>query len=261
MHSTEEIIIHIKNKNMLEDLIADMNKGKKFVDPFVFDSESLKISFLQNFGIDHNNFVQSFYFDKNTNIHISESVFGYIWVSTLGLITSRKLSDNSYVNACISQCSLLKIIIEKQIILVSSNDVYNINSPSYSQLTELSISFYHNVVFYLELFIKAYLSLNNVPFNKNHNLRVLFDVVEKFIADNQSIHPVLNIIIDNFKSVLEHIESAKDKSSKPLIIEHFIKYDDNPSDTTILQYDINSLNSTLKTIEVSGDFIIIEAGI
>lgn len=58
-------------------------------------------------------------------------------------------------------------------------------------------------------------------------------------------------IIAEFKKVLKYIESIPGEFK-----EHFVKYDDNSEDDTVIHFNIDSLNEIQKTIDMSNDFII-----
>ena len=76
--------VNIKKQIELNHLIINLKNGEKFASAFIFDSIDLYNQFFWALGINVDDFRNdNYYFDKARNIHISESLDGYVWISTV----------------------------------------------------------------------------------------------------------------------------------------------------------------------------------
>jgi hypothetical protein len=227
----------VSKQSDLDELIKGIFGQRPFANQFKFSERDLFIRLLESLKINHEDFTQKyFYYDSPRRLHISESELGYVWISTYGLIARRKTTTNRTVNACLNQYFVVSLLFKKAIDTVQDERVYDIDSSSNGFLRELSPVIFHNLTFYIEVFCKAYLSLTHteVPHtNKQHN-NSLFQIM----------------ILDPLYKFVDHISSLPGDFK-----EHFIKYDDNPLDDTIIIFEREELAGMTSTLELSIDFI------
>ena len=108
-------IINITNHEELVYLIRRFKNGPNFARAFRFESNSLKLQFFESIGVDLESFCKLyFYYDKTKNIHISESEFGYLWISTLGLVSPFRFIKDKTISAFESQHFTLSLLITVQ---------------------------------------------------------------------------------------------------------------------------------------------------
>jgi len=175
----------------------------------------------------------------------------YIWISTVGLVANGKSTTNSMVNSCLSQYLVLSLLFEKAIELINDESIYDIDSYSSGKLTELSPAIYHNLIFYIEVFCKAYLSLTKTEFPFTHSLPLLYKKTVKTMNSNKHNDSLFQILIlDRIYNFVNHIENMP-KGFK----EHNIKYNDNYLDNTVFLYDNDGLIEMSYILEYSNDFI------
>lgn len=93
--------IKISTSKELQALLTRFHNGPPFAAAFEFATEKLWKKFATAINIDLEKFENCYcYFNKNSNIHISESEMGYVWISTMGLVAKSRITDNKYINAC-----------------------------------------------------------------------------------------------------------------------------------------------------------------
>lgn len=252
MNTKDEEYIYINNQNDLKYLIERIEKGPLFAEAFKFDNNEIFIELLNYFEIDYKEFKKRyFYFDKKRDLHISESEFGYTWISTYGLVAKGKSSCNKFVNSCNNQYIVVSLLFEKAKEICESDRVYDVDGYKFGYLSKLTPALFHNVLFYIEVFSKAYLSLSGVNVPHTHELAKLFAKVNKTIYIKNHNDTIFQAhIIAEFEKVVEYIESIPGGFK-----EHFVKYDDNSEDGTVIRFNIDSLDEIQKTIDISNDFI------
>lgn len=252
MNTNDKEYSCINNQNDLNYLIENIEKGPHFAKKFKFNNYEFFIELLNHFDIDYTEFKKRyFYFDKELDLHISESEFGYIWISTFGLVSKGKSTNNKFVNSCNNQYTVVSLLFEKAKEICESDKVYDVDGYQFGYLSKLTPALFHNVLFYIEVFGKAYLSISNVNVPHVHKLTILFEKINKTMykkGHNDTIFQAQ--IIAEFKKVLDYIESIPGDFK-----EHFVKYDDNSGDDTVIHFNIDSLNEIQKTIDMSNDFI------
>lgn len=252
MNTNDKEYNYINNKNDLKYLIERIENGPHFAEAFKFDNNKIFIELLNYFDIDYKEFKKGyFYFDENRDLHISESEFDYTWISTYGLVAKGKSTKNKSVNSCNNQYTVVSLLFEKAKEICENDGFYDVDGYKFGYLSELTPALFHNVLFYIEVFSKAYLSLSGVNVPHIHELAKLFAKVNKTIyrkGHNDTIFQAY--IIAEFEKVIEYIESIPGGFK-----EHFVKYDDNSEDNTIIRFNIDSLNEIQKTIDMSNDFI------
>ena len=104
MHHSEVNVHDINTQRDLEELVVRINNGPPIMGAFNFPKEELWIEFLAKCQISEDVFNQTYsFYDPGRKLHISESYDGYIWISTLGIVPSKKHTKNKTINAFCSQ--------------------------------------------------------------------------------------------------------------------------------------------------------------
>lgn len=110
---------------------------------------------------------------------------------------------------------------------------------------------FHNVLFYVEVFGKPYLSLSKISVPHTHNIEPLYKKVINTVfmkKHNDTIFQA-KVIID-FLRIIAYIKTIPGDFKK-----HFVKDDNNHDDFTIINFDFFSLSEIYDTIILSRDFI------
>ena len=95
MSDEEENFIVISSEAELLDLVGKIKMSLVFADTFKFGSEELFDKLLENLGIHVQEFVNKpFYHSVDEDLVISKSSDGYVLISTMGLVSRKKISDN-----------------------------------------------------------------------------------------------------------------------------------------------------------------------
>ncbi len=247
-----EKYILISDRADLEDLISQINANKEFAYLFKFSEKELFIGLLESLEINYDEFTTKYYyFNVPKKLHISESEFGDIWVSTLGLVAKNKVTKNSAVNSCLNQYTVISILLEKAMDTIKDESVYDIDSHNSGLLSKLSPAIFHNLTFYLEVFCKAYLSLSGASVPHTHKLSSIYSKTVEVMVCNSHDNSLFQIlIIDPFYKLVDHL------SKIPIgFKEQFIKYDDNPMDDSVIMFELASLAEMRSVLELSADFI------
>lgn len=252
MEEDNEKYHHISKQTDLEDLIKTIDKGILIAKKFKFDRRDLFIKLLESLKVDYENFSNTYYyFDKSRNLHISESEFDYVWISTYGLIANDKPSNNRAINSCLTQYLVISLLFEEAIKITNDDRVYDIDSYSSARLNELSSAIFHNLTFYIEVFCKAYLSLTNTKSPHSHSLSFLYNKTVSTMVDNNHNDSLFQILVlDPLYKFVDHIRTIPGNFK-----EQFIKYDDNPLDDTVILFDQAGLIEMKIILELSIDFI------
>lgn len=252
MDQENEKFITISEQDDLDYLIKRIENGPLFANAFKFKERSFFQSLLEYLNIDDEDFRENyFHYDKTRNLHISESEFQYVWISTYGLIAKGKETDNNLVNACVNQYTVLSLLFNKAIEVAGNKNVYDVDGYNFGYLSRLSPALFHNILFYIEVFGKAYLSLNGAKVPFTHDLSEVYSLVTKIMFQkkhNDSLFHVL--VVDEFKKVIEYISSIPGDFK-----EHFVKYDDNSGDSTVILFDPEYLKGVQSTVDISNDLI------
>lgn len=247
----EEFAI-ISNLEDLNELLEKFNQKELFAYKFKFESRDYFLKLLTFLGINTEEFeTKYYYFNISKNLHISESEFGYVWISTYGLIAMKKPSNNSYINAFKNQNTVISLLFERAIELSQSQKIYDIDSYNFSKLSVLTPAIFSNVIFYIELFCKAYLNLtgNNVP--HTHKLKLLYQkTIETMTQKSHKDTLFQFIILDPLSKIIEHINKIPGDFK-----EQFVKYDDNIYDDTVIIFNTEELIKMQNVLDVSYDFI------
>ncbi|MEB2782160.1 hypothetical protein U3A58_17340 [Algoriphagus sp. C2-6-M1] len=247
----EEFIL-VTDQTHLEELITRISEGEQFAYQFKFSERDFFIKLLGSLRINYEDFTTKYYhFDANRRLHISESEFGYVWISTVGLIAKNKSTTNRAVNSCLNQHTVISMLLKESIEVVQDERVYDIDSYKFGLLANLSPAIYHNLAFYVEVFCKAYLSLTGTQAPKSHKLSLIYQkTVEAMISKSHNDSLFQISVLDPLYSFVDHLGKIPGDFK-----EHFIKYDDNPQDDTVILFEVPKLIEMTYLLELSADFI------
>lgn len=248
----DEKYVIISNQEDLKELLEKFIQKELFAYKFKFESREYFLELLSLLHIRIEEFeINYYYFNSSQNLHISESEFGYVWISTYGLIAMNKPTNNNSVNSFKNQFTVISLLLDKAIDLSKSDKIYDVDSYNFGELSVLTPAIFHNVIFYIELFCKAYLNLTDNKVPHTHKLKILHQkVIETMINKNHSDTLFQFIILDPLYKIIEHINKIPGNFR-----EQFVKYDDNINDDTIIIYDTNELFKMKNVLDVSYDFI------
>tara|TARA_R110002012_G_scaffold81474_1_gene206281 strand:+ start:6783 stop:7334 length:552 start_codon:yes stop_codon:yes gene_type:complete len=180
MEENNEKIFTISKQDDLDKLISRIENGPLFANSFKFEDRAYFHSLLKYLEIEGVKFREKyFHFDKTRNLHISESESQHIWISTYGLIAKEKETKNNLVNACVNQYSVLSIVIDKAIEVTGKKDVYDVDGYNFGYLSTLPPALFHNILFYIEVFGKAYLKLSGAKPPLTHELSKIYALVKE----------------------------------------------------------------------------------
>lgn len=242
----------ISKQSHLTELLNRISKSEPFAYSFKFSERDLFISLLESLKVRYEDFTKKyFHYDSLRKLHISESEFGYVWISTSGLVPRKKATSNRAVNSCLNQYLVISLLFEKAIEVVKDERVYDIDSHSSGLLSELSPAIFHNLTFYIEVFCKAYLSLTKTEVPHSHSLSLLYQKVVETMFSNKHNDSLFQIrVLDPLYKFVDHIGKIPGNFK-----EHFIKYDDNPLDDTVILFEHEGLVEMKIILELSVDFI------
>lgn len=251
MNENSEKFIYISKQDDLDYLVKRIDSGPLFAEAFKFE-EDFFLNLLEYLNVEYEEFKKSyFYYDKSRNLHVSESEFKYVWISTFGLVVKGKATDNNLVNACANQYTVLSLLFDKSIEVSENKNVYDVDGYSFGYLSELTPALFHNTLFYIEVFCKAYLSLSGAEVPRIHELSKIYSLVIKTMYEKNHNDTIFRaLIVDEFKKVIEYITSIPGDFK-----EQFVKYDDNPEDGTVIVFDPEYLKAIRYTFVISHDLI------
>lgn len=249
---TKDHAFTIKDDEDLKFLTHRFLNGPAFALGFVFENDDLYTRFFESVGISVDEFQSKYYyFDKGKNIHISESEYGFVWISTMGLVATSRVTTNNFVNAFLSQVPIIINLLEESIKICDNEDVYDIESYAYEQVEKLTLSIFHNLVFFSEILLKSYISLQGEKVPRTHKLQTLLEctklTVYKNNHDNTLFHAYIFPIIED--EVL-HISSIPGGFK-----EQYVKYDDNAHDTTVIAFSSELFAQIRDFVIISEDII------
>lgn len=236
----------------VNELLKRISNKQIFAQKFKFLKRQLFISLLELLNITIQEFEEKyFYYDHLRKLHISESEFGYIWISTSGLVPTSKPTTNKEVNSCLSQYLVISLLFKEAIDLTKNENVYNVDSYGSARLGELSTTIFHNMTFYIEVFCKAYLSLTDIKAPHSHNLSLLYKKTVDTMVNSKHDNSLFQILVlDPLYKFVNHIGTIPGNFK-----EQFIKYNDNPLDDTVILFDSIGLVQMTSILELSIDFI------
>ena len=155
------------------------------------------------------------------------------------------------LNACYSQFTVVSLLFEHILDICSKENVFDIDGYNFGELRTLNSALFHNILFYFEIFGKAYLSLSNVKYNWNHKLDNLYKRVINTMFDKQHNDTLFNLaIIMEFIKNIEYLKTIPGDFK-----EEYVKYNSNPGDSTIINFNVQSLHDLYQTIKLSNEFL------
>ena len=242
--------IHIKTDKDVDILIENIISKNCFADKFVFDDDSLSDRLFSALNIEREEFNEYYYnYNRETELHISESQEGYFWISTVGLVPQGRLTTNSTVNAFTSQAWVMKTLLTEVERICSLEQVLDVDSYYSEELKSVSIAISSNMAFYSELFCKAYLSISKKAFEHIHRLSRLLDSVENTMYElghnNTLFH---GLVLPFFQTIAGQISGIS-----PNYREEFMKYDNNAGELLLLS--IERIREWYEEITISDEFI------
>lgn len=244
----------VSNQSNVEEIVNRINEREPFAHQFKFSEEKLFCELLESIKVNYEDFsTQYFYYDGKHKLHISQSEFGYVWISNMGLVPNKRASENRAVNSCLTQYTVISLLLDKAIEVINDERVYDIDSRSFGHLSKLSPAIYQNFIFYIEVFCKAYLSITGIPPRPKptHKLSSIYQETIDVMTNqnhNDSLFQVL--VLDPLYQFVEHIHKIPG-----VFKEQYIKYDDNLQDDTVILFDVSALNEMKSLLELSSDFI------
>lgn len=253
MVDKDEEFVRIPEDLEVSDLVERIKGKQLFGKQFKFAERELFITLLENLDIDYEEFTKNyFYIDDTRNLHISESQFEFVWISTHGLIARNKATSNKLINSCVNQYTVISLLMEKAIKVSQSTSIYNVDSYDFGYLSKLSPALFHNIIFYIEVFCKAYLSLNEVKIKNTHKLSVIYSKTVETMNTKRHNNSLFQVrILDPLFKFVDHINSIPGDFK-----EQYIKYDDNLEDDTVMIFQIGRLHDVMTIFELSHDFIL-----
>lgn len=252
MDEDNKKFITISTQDDLDYLIKRIESGPLFANSFKFEDRAYFHSLLEYLNVEDEQFKEKyFHFDKSRNLHISESEFEYVWISTYGLIAKDKETDNNLVNACVNQYTVLSLLIDKAIEVAGNESVHDVDGYNFGYLSTLTPALFHNILFYIEVFGKAYLTLSGAKIPHAHELSKVYSLVTKTMFEKKHNDSLFHaLVVDEFEKIIEYIASIPGDFK-----EHFVKYDDNSDDNTVILFDLEYLMGIRKTVDISNDLI------
>lgn len=249
---TKEDAIIIKNDEDLGYLLYRYLKGPSFAMAFVFDSDDLYTRFFDGIGVSVDEFQEKYYyFNQEKNIHISESEFGFVWISTMGLVATSKATKNKFVNAFLCQEPILLHLLDEAIEICNDESIYDIDSHAYQMVEERTMALFHNLIFFSEIMLKSYISLQDENVPHTHKLETLLkrtkEVMFKRGHNDTLFH---GYIIPMIEGEVLHISSIPGKFK-----EECVKYDDNEHDTTLMVFRADYFAQIKDFVRMSEDII------
>ncbi|WDO12326.1 hypothetical protein MH928_13455 [Flavobacterium sp. WW92] len=243
----------ISSQKDLKQLLERFSSNELFACDFKFAKREYLNTLVEAINVDNLDFEnKNFFYCNKRKIHISESSSGNIWISTIGLVARKKMTSNKSVNACLNQHTVISPLLEKSIELCKSDTVYDIDSYDFETLNLISTSLFHNSLFYIEVFCKAYLSLCDVKPRHTHKVSDLFsNLVDVMYQQNHNDSLFHILIVNKIAPVVDYITKIPGHFK-----EHNVKYDDNAGDTTVIVFDEDSLSDMKSTFEECDSFIL-----
>lgn len=244
--------MNISTEKDLQLLINRLKNGSPLMIAVEFESDELWDEFASAIGFNIEEFERCYYyFDKNNSIHISESSDGYVWISTMGLVARSKISDNKYVNAFCSQKAVTLCLLDNAISLANDEQACDINGAPFGLLEELTIPLYTNIIFYYETLVKMYLSINGQAVPRTHSLEELLACVRKTMFSLHQNNTIFHAyVIPPLETLVKYIGSIPGPFK-----EQNVKYDDNPNDFTVIDYNVDQLKEHHETVKITFEIL------
>lgn len=244
--------IIITEQGQLDELTGRIKRGDALAKQFKFPEREMFVALLESLEIDYDEFEKTyFYFDGSRNLHIGESEFKYVWISTHGLIAKSKVTTNRAVNACINQYTTVSLLMDKALEVSQNEKVYDVDSHHFGYLSKLAPALFHNILFYIEVLCKAYLALCRVEVERTHKLSSIYELTVATMKARNHTDSLFQIrILEPLCNFINHVNSLPENFR-----EQFVKYDDNPHDDTVVIFRPRDIAEVMVVFQLSNDFI------
>ena len=250
---TKEDAISINDENDLQYLIHRFKNGPAFAEAFVFENDDMYNNFFREVDLSIEEFQEKYYYyNQDKNIHISQSESGFLWISTMGLVATSKITQNKYVNAFLYQRIVLMHLLDEALTICKNDQVYDIESYCYEQVEEYTPALFHNLIFFSETFLKAYMSLQGQNVSHTHKLETLLKLSKEIMFEKKQDDTIFHAQIIR---MIENITSYISSIPKPFK-EQYVKYDDNPNDATLLVFRVDYFQQIKDFVSLSEDIIL-----
>ena len=242
----------IKDDSDLEYLLHRYLNGPSFAMAFVFDSDELYTRFFDGIGVSVEEFQEKYYyFDQEKNVHISESEFGFVWISTMGLVATSRATKNKFVNAFLCQEPILLHLLDEAIEICNDERIYDIDSHPYQMVDERTLALFHNLIFFSEIMLKAYISLQGEIVPHTHKLETLLKRTKEIMYKKGHNDTLFHAyIIPMIEGEVLHISSIPGEFK-----EQYVKYDDNEHDATLMIFRSDYFVQIRDFVRMSEDII------
>lgn len=251
MNNFKDNKVIINCKSDLTHLLSLINSGNKFAKSFKFKPYNLKYAFLNKLNIDIDDFDEKYFiYIPEKELHISESEFDYFWISTIGIVGKHN-QGNKYYSSLESQYIMINLLFKEAIRISDEASILDIDSYYFGYMSRLTPVLFHNILFYIELFGKTYLSINKIKVPKTHNVSQIFRLLKETIFSinhNDSIFHAY--VVKTFDEIIDYISTIPGNFK-----EQYIKYNDNSKDSTAIKFDKFRLVSMQTSFEISNDII------
>jgi hypothetical protein len=243
-------IIEINTDKELSKLVDKILNKEKLCEKFKFEPYALRNLFLKKLGINIKKFEEKYYYyDNNTKLHISESEWKYVLVSTIGLVAHNDFESEKdrIFFAYESQYEVVVTLIDKALELKEKPDTYDVDSYNYEYLMRMTTGIFHNIIFYLELFAKTYLSINGIRYKNIHNLDLLFKDVKKVMFKKKHNNTIFHaMIFSECEPLIRYLKMVSDDFK-----EQYIKYNETEDVSILIDY----IDNMKKLITLGSDFM------
>lgn len=230
---TKEDAIVITDEEDLKRLVERFKGGPAFAEAFVFANDDLYSDFLKSVSLSVEQFQEKYYYyNQDENIHISQSEEGFLWISTMGLVATSRVTKNKYVNAFLYQIPVFMHLLDESLTICGNEQVYDIDSCCYGKVEEYTPALFHNLLFFSEILLKAYISLQGEEVPHTHKLETLLKHAKEIMFKKKHNDTLFHAqIIHMIEGIVLHISSIPSPFK-----EQYVKYDDNQHDTTLMVF-------------------------
>jgi len=252
MGFVKEDLIEIGNDKEMEWLLGLIVSDENFAERVLLTKSHYKKILLNFLEVDIDDFNEKYFaYLPNKNVHISESQFGYFWISNMGLVGRKKQYENELINSLSSQYIVVSLLIEKALEVSKKEEMLDVDGYYFSYIGQMTPALFHNTLFYFELFAKSYLSICKINFKKTHNLRKLMVYVNRVIEQKKQKNTMFYVFVYKpFEELVQYIEKIPGDFK-----EEFVKYNDNTVDTTLIPFSYDNFLNAKNVFDTSYDFI------
>lgn len=250
---TKDDAIAIKNDIELKNLIQRFKNGPQFAEAFVFENDDLYNNFFEEVGLSVEEFKEKYYYyNQEANVHISESESGFVWISTMGLVATSRVTQNKYVNAFLYQVPVLMHLLDEALSICNDEQVYDIDSYHYEKVEEYTPVLFNSLLFFSETLLKSYISLQGERVPYTHKIETLLKRSKEIMFREKHNDTLFHArVIPMMEEIVLHISSIPSPFK-----EQFVKYDDNPYDSTLMVFRADYFQQIIDFVNISFDIIL-----